>query len=192
MCKLFIFLNCAKMQKYLKNSKFLNNDGHFRIPHHKISLKQFSNICKNVVKFLLLCIGVEKWWRIFAKQWNLKKIKNGNFSFFYILQLPHTVMSNSEKLTLPKIVYYTYCVYDTAHIICSNLDRLGSLVFMRIFGTKCLRCIGLDCRSKGYTEFYNALHRTWLQVQGLHWIYNIVNWYFIILYLYLKWWAYLN
>ena len=30
-----------------------------------------------------------------------KKNKNGQFSFFYILQLPHTVISNSEKLTHP-------------------------------------------------------------------------------------------
>ena len=29
----------------------------------------------------------------------IKKIQNGHFSFFYILQLPHTVISNSEKLT---------------------------------------------------------------------------------------------
>ncbi len=31
------------------------------------------------------------------------KIKNGQFSFFDILQLPHTVISNSEKLTLPNV-----------------------------------------------------------------------------------------
>ena len=43
--------NCAKMQKIPKNSKLLKNDGHFQIPHPQISLKQFSNICKNVVIF---------------------------------------------------------------------------------------------------------------------------------------------
>ena len=44
---------------------------------------------------------MEKWLGIFAKQLNLKKIKNGQFSFFDILQLQHTVISNSEKLTHP-------------------------------------------------------------------------------------------
>ena len=34
-----------------------------------------------------------------------KKIINGQFIFFYILQLPHTVISNSEKLTHPKKQY---------------------------------------------------------------------------------------
>ena len=38
-----------KCIKNPKNSKTLKNDGHFRIPHTKISLKQFSNICENVV-----------------------------------------------------------------------------------------------------------------------------------------------
>ena len=33
----------------------------------------------------------------------LKKIENGYFSFFDILQLPHTVISNSEKLTHPNV-----------------------------------------------------------------------------------------
>ena len=38
------FKNCAKMQKIPKNSKILKNDGHFRISHPQISLKQFSNM----------------------------------------------------------------------------------------------------------------------------------------------------
>ena len=38
----------------------------------------------------------------------LKQIKNGQFSFFYILQLPHTVISNSEKLTHPSVQYTVY------------------------------------------------------------------------------------
>ena len=45
----FQFLKTAKMQKIPKNIKILKND--FRIPHHKISFKQFSNICENVVYF---------------------------------------------------------------------------------------------------------------------------------------------
>ena len=40
----------------------------------------------------------------FAKQKFKKKIKNGQFSFFVdILQLPHTVISKSEKLTHPTV-----------------------------------------------------------------------------------------
>ena len=42
------------MQKIPKNSKILKNDGHFRIPHPQISLKQFSNICENVVYFFTM------------------------------------------------------------------------------------------------------------------------------------------
>ena len=52
------FLTVQKCKKSL-NSKILKNDGHFRIPHLQISLKQFSNICENVVYFVL-CRGVEK------------------------------------------------------------------------------------------------------------------------------------
>ena len=71
-------------KKRPKNSfKKIKNDGHFRIPHPQISLKQFLNICENVVYF----------YNFF--------ILNGQFIFFYILQLPHTVISNSEKLTHP-------------------------------------------------------------------------------------------
>ena len=44
----FHFFLCAKIQKIPKNGKILNNDGHFPIPHPQISLKQFSNISKNV------------------------------------------------------------------------------------------------------------------------------------------------
>ena len=62
------------MQKIPKNSKILKNDGHLRNPHPQISLKQLSNICENVVYFLL-CRGVGKRLRIFAKQKNLKNKK---------------------------------------------------------------------------------------------------------------------
>ena len=40
-----------------KNSKILKNDGHFRISHPQISLKQFSNICENVVYFFTMYGG---------------------------------------------------------------------------------------------------------------------------------------
>ena len=39
----------------------------------------------------------------FPKKKIYKKNKNGQFGFFYILQLPHTVISNSEKLTHPNV-----------------------------------------------------------------------------------------
>ena len=83
------------MQKIPKNSKILKNDGHFRIPHPQISLKQFSNICENVVFFFTMQGG--------GKTIKFKKIKNDQFIFFDILQLPHTVISNSEKLTHPSV-----------------------------------------------------------------------------------------
>ena len=41
-----------KSKKSYKNSKFFKNDGHFRITHPQISLKQYSNIFENVVYFL--------------------------------------------------------------------------------------------------------------------------------------------
>ena len=45
------------MQKIPKNSKILKNDDHFRIPHPQISLKQFTNICENVVYFFTMQDG---------------------------------------------------------------------------------------------------------------------------------------
>ena len=39
----------------------------------------------------------------FRKTINLKKIKIVSLVFFDILQLPHTVMSNSKKLTHPTV-----------------------------------------------------------------------------------------
>ena len=45
------------MQKIPKSSKNLKNGGHFRIPHHKISLKQFSIIYENVVYFFTILGG---------------------------------------------------------------------------------------------------------------------------------------
>ena len=44
---------------------------------------------------------MEKCLRFFCSTIKFKKIKNGQFSFFYILQLPHSVISNSEKSTHP-------------------------------------------------------------------------------------------
>ena len=43
----------------------------------------------------------------------LKNIKNCQFSFFDILQLPHIVMSNSEKLTILKIraIFLVFCFF---------------------------------------------------------------------------------
>ena len=70
------------MQKIPKNSKILKNDGNFRIPHHKISLKQFSNICKNVA-YIFYYVGGGKMIKDFRKI-KFKKIKNGHFSFFVL------------------------------------------------------------------------------------------------------------
>ena len=39
------------MQKSAKNSNFFKNYGHFWIPYPQISLKQYSNICENVLYF---------------------------------------------------------------------------------------------------------------------------------------------
>ena len=41
------------MQKIPKNITILKTDGHFQIPRPQISFKQFSNICKNVVSFMI-------------------------------------------------------------------------------------------------------------------------------------------
>ena len=70
--KLFLLTvqKCKKAQK----SKILKNNGHFRILHPQISFKEFSIICENVVYFFTVQ-GVEKCWRIFAKQFNKKNIK---------------------------------------------------------------------------------------------------------------------
>ena len=50
----------SKKQKSYKNSYIFKNDGHFRITHPQMSLKQYSNICENVVYFFGLSRGVEK------------------------------------------------------------------------------------------------------------------------------------
>ena len=46
-------------------------------------------------------VGGGKMFKVFRKTIKLKKNLNGQFSFFDILQLPHTEISNSEKLTHP-------------------------------------------------------------------------------------------
>ena len=56
------------MEKIPKNSKILKNDGHFWIPHLQISLKQFSNVCENVVYYFYYVGGRKN--EIFAKQLN--------------------------------------------------------------------------------------------------------------------------
>ena len=60
------------MQKIPKKSKILKNDGHFRISHPQISLKQFSNICENVLYFFTMQ-GVGKMFKDFHKTIKLKK-----------------------------------------------------------------------------------------------------------------------
>ena len=105
------------MQKIPKNSKILKNDGHFRIPHPQISLKQFSNIGENVVVFFL-CRGVEKLFRIFAKQKNYKKLENGQFSFF--LHFATTTHCNFKfwKIDPP------YCTLRVRNSLCHAFAQL--------------------------------------------------------------------
>ena len=54
------FLKTMQNAKIPRNSQILKNDGHFRIPHNKIRLKQFSNICENVVFFFYYVGGWKK------------------------------------------------------------------------------------------------------------------------------------
>ena len=48
------------------------------------------------------------------KDFRKKKI-NAQFNFFDILQLPHTVISNSEKFTHP--IVYTYTVWHKYNLL---------------------------------------------------------------------------
>ena len=69
------------MQKIHKNSKILKNVGHFQISHPQIILKQFSNICENVVYFFFYVRG----WKNdkgFSQNNFFIQIKNGHLSFF--------------------------------------------------------------------------------------------------------------
>ena len=56
----------------------------------------------------------------FCKTVKFKKIRNGQFRFCYIFQLPHTVISNSEKLTHPivyaQVLYYACIINKMSHI----------------------------------------------------------------------------
>ena len=44
-----------------ENSSILKNEGYFWIPHPQISLKQYSNICENIIYFLWQCGGGESY-----------------------------------------------------------------------------------------------------------------------------------
>ena len=90
------FLNVQKCKTKLKNSNILKIYGHFQIPHPQISLKQFSNICENVVFTMK---GDKKMIKDFRKTIKFKKIQKCSVQFFCdILQLPHTVISNLWKI----------------------------------------------------------------------------------------------
>ena len=80
----------------------MKNNSHFRIPHPQISLKEFSNICENVVYFFYY-VGGGKMIKDFGKKKYKKKLNMVSLVFFDILQLPHTVILNSEKLTPPTV-----------------------------------------------------------------------------------------
>ena len=67
-------------------------------------MKNDGNLRKCSLFFLLQYVGGWKNDKGFLQNRKiLQKIKNGHFSFFDILQLPHTVISNSEKLTHPNM-----------------------------------------------------------------------------------------
>ena len=94
----------------------------------------------------------------FRKTENLKKIKNGQFSFFDILQLPYTVISNSEKLTMVNI--YPYLLISVNFVsIPKNMylnRRLSNLASSLISGTFTLESRKLEgklhqspCRQNG-------------------------------------------
>ena len=68
------------MKKSFKNCKILKNDGHFRIPHPQISLKQYSNICENVVYFVWTMQRGGKVLEDFCKAIQFLKIKNCQFT----------------------------------------------------------------------------------------------------------------
>ena len=57
----------------------------------------------------------------FRKTKNLKKLKMVSLVFFDILQLPHTVISNSEKLTHP-IVHQVVILRFMAAVLCCATD----------------------------------------------------------------------
>ena len=90
-CKLFIFLNVQKC-KNPKNSKILKNDGHFQIP--QLVFKHLQK-CSLFFYFVGLQGG--------GKMNKFKKFKMVILGFCDILHLPHTVISNSEKLTHPTV-----------------------------------------------------------------------------------------
>ena len=93
-------IQVLKTVQKCKKSIILKNDGHFRIPHPQISLKQFS-VFKHLRKCSLFFYYVGGWKndKGFSQKKFKKKLKKVSLVFFYILQLPHTLMSNSEKLT---------------------------------------------------------------------------------------------
>ena len=86
----------------------MKNDGHFQISHPLISLKQFSNICKNVVYFFYYVGGLKNDQGFSKKKKRRKKMVS--------LQLPHTVISNSEKLTHPAVYA---CTVVNSILVCT-------------------------------------------------------------------------
>ena len=94
------------MQKIPKNSKNLKNDGHFRIPHHKISLKQFSNICENVVYFFYYVGGCKNDLG-FSQNKKILKNKYGQFSFltFFMTCFNYRTLQFQIQKNWPTLVH---------------------------------------------------------------------------------------
>ena len=80
MCKLSIFLKRNKNAESSENSKIFKDNGDFWTPHPQISLKQYANICENIVYLTWLlhgtvCRGAEECQRAEDKTITLKKCK---------------------------------------------------------------------------------------------------------------------
>ena len=67
----------------------------------------------------------------FYKTIKLKKLKNGQFSFFYILQLPHTVISNSENMTHPNMYVLYLTLSSTDNCLWSVVYKSGGYITER-------------------------------------------------------------
>ena len=90
-------------------------------------------MCKNVVNFFLLCRGVETWLRIFTKQLNLKKIKNGHFSFFVTFETTTHCNFKFWKIDPPYCTLYRTCLRDFLLLLFyrKTSDRISFIKFCK-------------------------------------------------------------
>ena len=76
----------------------------------------------------------------FRRTLKLKKNKNGHFSFFYILQLPHTVISNSEKIDPPYCTVY-FTGIGSGSELANLLAESGCRSKLFLFKSATRRCV---------------------------------------------------